>query len=251
MSRWKAAGIHLLLSIALALAVGALLFFVWYPGPLFAASGGDRLVLILIGIDIAIGPLLTLVVFRAGKRGLKFDLAVIALLQVAALLYGLHVISAARPAYLVFAVDRIVAVSANQLEPADLARAQPGFDRVPWTGPRLAYARMPTDATASEEILMSALRGKDLERFPQYYEPYQAQAQQVVAKLRPLDELTGADAATRALVERAVARSRTAEAELGWLPLVARSNDIIALVRRADASIAGYVEVDPWRFANE
>ena len=41
-----------------------------------------------VGKTTVVGPLLTLIVFRAGKPGMKFDLAVIGLVQVAALAYG-------------------------------------------------------------------------------------------------------------------------------------------------------------------
>ena len=45
MSRWKAAGIHLSISLAIGLLVGALLFGVWYPPPYFHAAGADELIL--------------------------------------------------------------------------------------------------------------------------------------------------------------------------------------------------------------
>ena len=50
MTRWRAAGIHLLLSALLGVCVLALLFFVWYPGPLFRATGGEKLLLLIVGI---------------------------------------------------------------------------------------------------------------------------------------------------------------------------------------------------------
>src|SRR5215467_6827215 len=106
MSRWKASGIHLLLSCAI---VGAVLVFmvsVWYRWPLFILAGGAGITLILAGVDVTLGPLITLIIFKPGKKGLKFDLTFIALLQVVALAYGVHVIFIARPVYLVFAVDR-------------------------------------------------------------------------------------------------------------------------------------------------
>jgi hypothetical protein len=190
---------------------------------------------------------LTLVVFRSGKRGLKFDLAVIAVLQMAALLYGLNVISAARPAFLVFTVDRLVAVSANQLDDADLKLAPAGFDRAPWSGPRMAFAHMPEDRDTAEAIMFTALRGKDLEKYPQHYQDYSANAAAVVARAKPLALLAARDAAASAKVQRLVARSGVAESELGWLPLVARSKDIVAVVRRTDAAIVGYLDLDPWR----
>ena len=102
---------------------GAVLVFmltVWYPRPLFEAAGGDRLIFILMAVDVTLGPLITLIIFKAGKRGLKFDLAVIASLQLAALVYGMHTVYLARPVYLVFTKDRFDLVSAADLDDRDL-----------------------------------------------------------------------------------------------------------------------------------
>jgi hypothetical protein len=124
LTRWRAAGIHLLISAGIGGAVLALMLTFWYPPPLFQAMGGIGLALILIGVDIVMGPLLTLVVFRSGKRGLKLDLTAIGVLQLAALLYGCHVISLARPAYIVFVKDQFQVATAVELEPQRLAQAR-------------------------------------------------------------------------------------------------------------------------------
>src|SRR5690349_3518054 len=115
MSRWKAASIHSLFSLIVAAALGWLLLGLWYPPPYFHAAGADELMLLLVGVDLAIGPLLTLIVFRSGKRGLRFDLTAIAVLQTAALIYGLSVVLKSRPIFLVSAMDHFVLVAANEI----------------------------------------------------------------------------------------------------------------------------------------
>jgi hypothetical protein len=62
-----------------------LMLAVWYPQHYFAAMGGTTLILLLIGVDVVIGPLITLIVFDPKKKSLRFDLAVIAVLQLGAL----------------------------------------------------------------------------------------------------------------------------------------------------------------------
>src|SRR5258708_25743002 len=105
-TRWQASGLHLLISVAVAAAVFALMLSLWYPGPLFEAAGGDDLLFILVGVDVVVGPLITLVIFRSGKRGLKFDLAVIGMLQIAALAYGVYALDLARPPFLGLVKDQ-------------------------------------------------------------------------------------------------------------------------------------------------
>ena len=173
MSRWRASGIHFLLSAAVATAVLAFMLSVWYPRPLFEAAGGDRLIFILVAVDVTIGPLITLIIFKAGKEGLKLDLAVIATLQLAALAYGMHTVYVARPVYLVFTKDRFELVSAADLEADDLKKARPEFDHLPLGRPKYIAAVPPSDREARQKLLTESLRGKDLQMHPQYYVPYE------------------------------------------------------------------------------
>ena len=57
LNRWKASALHLALSAAIAVAVVTLMLAVWYPQPYFAAMGGATLIMLLIGVDVVIGPL--------------------------------------------------------------------------------------------------------------------------------------------------------------------------------------------------
>jgi hypothetical protein len=166
MSRWKAAGIHLSINAVIALLAAGLIYGIWYPHPYSQAAGAGTLVLLLLGVDLVLGPLLTLVVFKVGKKGLKFDLAAIAILQVCAFVYGLHVVAAARPAFIVGVIDRFVLVSANELDQADLDKAtNPEFRSAPWTGPKLVGAQLPTDSKLRNDIVFSGAAGKTWRNF--------------------------------------------------------------------------------------
>ena len=52
MSRWKAAGLHLLISLVVAILAGSLIYFVWYPPPYFQVAGGSTLMLVMMGVDV-------------------------------------------------------------------------------------------------------------------------------------------------------------------------------------------------------
>ena len=88
MNRWKAFGIHLAISLVVFLALLGIIILLWYPGILFSIDGGWEGLKIVMGVDVVLGPLLTLVVFKVGKPGLKFDLTCIAVAQIACMVTG-------------------------------------------------------------------------------------------------------------------------------------------------------------------
>ena len=63
-SRIKAASIHFGLSVLLAVLAAFLVFIVWYPYPYRDISGGRDLFLLVVVVDVVMGPLLTLTVFN-------------------------------------------------------------------------------------------------------------------------------------------------------------------------------------------
>ena len=67
-------------------------------------------------MDVVCGPLLTLVLAspRKSRRERWLDFSLIGLIQLAALAYGMHSVWVARPVALVFEVDRLVVVTANE-----------------------------------------------------------------------------------------------------------------------------------------
>lgn len=236
LGRWRAAGLHLALSAVVAVAVTALMLGLWYPRPLFEAQGGNELVMILVGVDVVAGPFLTLLVFKAGKPGLKFDLAAIALTQLAALAYGVHVVALARPAYLVFVLDRLEIVTAAELGDELLAEARyPEFRAAPWTGPRLAAADLPADPAEREQLIRLSAVGLDAQNFPRYYVPYGARRAAVLAKAQTVAAFRADEPATARIVDGYLADTGTPEDAVRVLLLRTRLAWVAVLVDPASA----------------
>jgi hypothetical protein len=196
----------------------------WYPAPLFTAEGGKNILYILIAVDVIVGPLITLIIFKSGKPGLRFDLTVIALLQAAALAYGVHVMFVARPVYIVLVDDQFETVRANDLETANVARAaRPEFRSVPLTGPRYVAVEMPKDVKALNELIAALKGGEVVEHFPQYYVPYSDQKARALARSGPLQALREADKAAAERIDREIAGTGRKASELNFLRLETRS----------------------------
>jgi hypothetical protein len=248
-SRWKASAVHLALSATAAAAVFATMYFVWYPGPFFTAMGGNDLVMILIGVDVVLGPLITLIVFSPGKARhlLRLDLAVIGTVQAAALAYGILVISEARPVYMVFTVDRFDLVAANDLKPEELARVtRPEFKDISWGRPRTVAVRSPTNPEEQFRVIQSALAGSDLQTFPQYFVPYAELAAEALERSKPAARLRKAHPEEAAEIDAALRRAERGIDDVRYLPLKARARDYSVLLDAKTGAILGFAKVNPW-----
>ena len=244
MSRWKASGIHLLLSAIIATVVVAFMLTLWYPWPLFDAAGGGRLLLILTGVDVTLGPLITLIVFKSGKKGMKFDLTFIACAQLLALAYGVHTMYIARPVYIAFTVDSFDLVAARDLDPQDLAEATfPQFKHMPLGRPQYIAVVGPQDPLEKAKLIEALMKGKDLHMLPKYYVPYAQEAQNVVKHAHPLGTLL--KRAPEA-VNSYLTASGLNEGSVRYLPLRGARGDGSVLVDATSGEPLKIVLVDPW-----
>lgn len=247
LNRWTASLIHLGISAAIGVTVVALMLLVWYPRPYFSAMGGDMLILLLIGVDVVIGPLITLIIFDPKKKALRFDLSVIAALQLAALAYGCMVMFVARPVYNVYVTDRFETVAANQVDEASLAKASGEFRSLPLTGPKIISAHQPADAQRQADIVVQAMNGgPDLANLPDLYAAYGAARAEAAQRARPLAELIKRQPADAATIRAFLTDAGRTEDSVGFLPMRARNKDMTVVVDKKTGDVVGIVPVYPW-----
>jgi hypothetical protein len=245
-TRWQAAPIHLGISAAIATVVFSSMLLLWYPRPYFYAAGGRTLLLLLIGVDVIIGPLLTLIVFDPRKKRLVVDLAVIATLQLGALAYGAWVMFNARPVYVAFAGDRFELVEASAIDPDDQALAKSRFRSLPMTGPQIVGTRLPADPEELDRLGRVAMLGGSVGAFPQHFVPYAAVTHDVLARAKPLSRLRQGNPENAAAIDAWVSASGRPEASLRYVPLQARHGDMTVIVDAASGEVRGVLAVDPW-----
>jgi hypothetical protein len=248
-NRFRAAALHLGISMAIAAAVFLSVRHVWYPGALYDSAGGRDLFLLLVTVDVVVGPLITLIVYRPGKPGLRFDMVTIALLQLAALGYGLWALSLSRPVYVVFVKDRFELTRASDIEAADLERVRgTPYGRLPWTGPRHIGVAFPKDPNEQFELMVSATGGKDIHTYPRYFAPYESTALQAAAKAQPLASLRRFNPGLEAEIEAIPAKYGRPAAELAFLPLKTGKADVTVILGARDGAVLGLERLHPWEY---
>lgn len=161
MKRSHAFLLHLAISVTV---VGSFVLatnFLWYPTPLLTFQGGLLVIGILMAVDVILGPLLTLLVYKPGKKRLVLDLAFIGLIQSAAFTYGAYVVYSERPLYLAFAYSRFYVVRASDMT----GLPPPEVDNAPRygvLGPRIVFAHIPDSELRNGGGILSAIMGDSL-----------------------------------------------------------------------------------------
>jgi len=117
-NRYSAFLVHLLISLGILAVLLAIIFFVWFPYD-FIHAGGLHGLKILTGVDLVLGPLLTLIVFNRAKKSLKLDLSVVAIIQIVCMAIGLFLIYQQRPLVQLLADDSINIISAYDFKQYD------------------------------------------------------------------------------------------------------------------------------------
>lgn len=241
-ARLKAFLLHLTVSIFIALLAVLAVFRVWYPAPLHEALGVTHIFLLLLLIDVILGPLLTLLVFKTGKKTLIIDMAIIACLQLAALSYGLWTVAEGRPAWIVYNTDRFDVVTVVDIDSRQLDEARAQYRSASWSGPQWVGAVKPDDPERNNNILFEAIRGgSDIAQRPNLYRPLEEVAEAMPLYALPLAVLN--DFNDPAKVNDVLYKWPDAAA---WVPLMARAKPMVVLLGENKSNVIAIVELAPW-----
>jgi len=233
---------HLLFSVVLASISIFFVFFIWYPSPLHSAAGVTEIFLILLSVDVVLGPILTLLVSKEGKKSLKLDVSVILVLQIAALFYGISTVAKGRPVWIVFNVDRFDMVQAYQVDESYRQKARPEYQSFSWSGPKWIAARKPLDVAAQNNLVFeSVFGGVDMPLRPDLYVPYENELSNIKVRALQLSALYKYNQAQN--VEKVLAEWPNANA---YLPMMARLGAATVLINTYSGSVVAVVPLNPW-----
>jgi hypothetical protein len=241
-SRLKFFLIHLAISFVIAFFVIGIVFFVWYPYPLAKAAGVTQLFLMMLTIDVIIGPLLGLIVYKQGKKTLKMDLGVIILLQIAALCYGIYSIEQGRPVWLAYNVDNFQLIRKNEILEDGLQKALPQYQQTSWLKPQYVGVELAKDIqTRNDDTFAEALGGISIAQKPERYVPLDKVKKQIQQHAQNLDALYQFN--DKASVEKTLSKYPQATA---FVPLKANAVDMTVLIKET-GEVVKIVDLRPWK----
>lgn len=242
-NRYQAFSIHFLVSLLIVVNFAFLILSRWYPEPFFGADGGWSIFRMIILVDLVLGPCLTLIIYKPGKKGLKFDMSAIAVVQLVALIYGGSILYQERPMFLVFSVDRFVLVSADDIDISKLR--DPSLLNATEVGPIPVYARMPEDPEERNKLVSEVLSGQpDLEFRSEYYEPYTPNLASVLAKGKRIEVFQSLTDSEREKVT--MFHAGNCSDGCIYFPLVGKKQEVLLAISKKDGRVVGGIDVDPW-----
>ncbi len=236
--------LHFSVSLVIVLVGSIVVYYVWYPAPLYKASGVNGIYLIVLGVGLVVGPILTFLVSKPNKKSLKFDLIVIVLLQVAGFFYGLYQVYDGRPTWIAYSVDRFDLIRNNEIDTRKLAKASPEYQKVSRSGPKYVAAIIPKDnPDLSNEILFDEIgSGIAPSQRPELYATLNQVEQAMSERAQPLSVLDNYN--DKAKVRDILSVYPQANS---FLPLKTNAVNMTVLINTTEqAKVIKIVDLRPW-----
>ena len=242
----RVASIHLVISLIVGAGVAAIMFGVWYPYPYNELTKAPQLFGLLMMVDIVCGPLLTGILYRPQKPKYQWrlDLALIAFIQLAAMVYGLNQVTASRPVWLAFEIDRFRIVQWDEI--------QPPYDKRPSqfqvsTPQLIGVSRLSNDDPSFPASIQLSLNGIHPSFRPDRWVSYESQKKEVIDALFSLDNLKNASSSTKNDIRSSIVEARLQENDVGYLPLVLDIHtDWIFLINKKTGNPIKAIHTDGW-----
>lgn len=241
--RLKMFAIHLAVSLLFASLSLIWVYFIWHPYPLALAVGVTDIFIMMLVIDTILGPVLTFIVADQTKPSFKFDLSIIALIQISALVYGMYSIAMSRPVWIVFDTARFDLVQARDISSEKIKRVSSPYDQLTFFKPAWsAVKQSQSDAERSQRLFEELETGISPSMQPMLYEALDLHFNQVKQQSLPLSQLYRYN--SKREVDEILKQYAKANA---WLPLKSSHLDMVVLINKEKADAFKIVNLRPWK----
>jgi hypothetical protein len=234
-SRLKAFGLHFSGSACVLLLILGTFYFGWYRWPGWYLTGVLKVLPILVGVDLVLGPLMTFIIANPMKPSneLMRDVAFIVGLQLVALLYGCTALWKGRPLYYAFSVSELTVVQAMDIDPAEVElgrRSNPGLAPDWYSLPRWIWAPLPQDSQSRDSIVSSAIKGgSDVTSMPRYFKDWSQGLPELRKQLKKVDEWRYFSGAQQKLLKERMKEQGFAPDDATTLPMTGHGVPLLAV----------------------
>lgn len=225
-------------------------YFIWFPHSFSKLGGFNDTAFIIIFADLILGPLLVFIVYKEGKKFLRFDINVLLGIQLFAFAFGAYSLYLKHPAYAVFTVDRFTLANVSQLYPQQPWLTQ--FKLSFFSSPLFVVAKSPSNLKERNTLMFDVLlKGKpDINERPELFEPFEQHIDTIFSKSIPLDLLFNSES-NREKFAQFYKIHGGKPGDYAYFPLKGNNKkDMIWVFDRNTATPIGIIDSDPWVVAN-
>lgn len=246
----KAFAIHLALSIVIVSAIISTIIYFWYPVDYLDITSFKEIAVLIISIDLMLGPLLTFVVYKKNKKSLRFDLAVIAVIQFSALTYGSYYLFQAHPVYLTYAKGSFSLINAKLAKPENAKYSEYKVSKI--SSVNLAYSEIPTDPNEKNKLLNESFNGgPDLEERVDLYKPYDDHISEIIEESLDAEKIFS-DPKTKNKTKRFLKKFGSNNLDkFVFLPLEGSTKNVVIVLDKKTAKPITTLAIDPWKLTKK
>jgi hypothetical protein len=234
--RLKLFSLHLLSSATVLTLVLGSLYFGWYRWPGWYLTDVIRVIVVMVCVDVVLGPTLTLIIAnqKKSRRELARDIGIIVAVQLGALLYGSAQLWNGRPLYYAFSVNVLQLVQAYDIDDkeAKLGREQNPTLAPHWYSlPRWIWAPLPKDAETAQKIAASAVTGgDDVISMPRYFKRWEDGLSSLRGQLKKVDDVAYFAKSEKKKLKDKMRAAGIADDKEDTMPLTGRGHPLLAVI---------------------
>ncbi len=242
--RLKAFSLHLLSSATLLTLILGCLYLGWYRWPGWYLTDVKTVVLVMVGVDVVLGPTLTLIIAnqKKSRRELTRDIGVIVAVQLCALTYGSVSLWNGRPLYYAYSEGLLQLVQAYDIDAheAKLGREQNPELAPHWYSlPRWIWAPLPQNTEEARKIVTSTITGgDDVISMPRYFKPWKEGLPSLRSKLKKVDDVAYFAKSEKKKLKDKMKTAGMADDQPDTMPLTGRGHPLLAVIDPASLKIA-------------
>jgi len=243
--RLQAFSLHLLSSATLLTLILGSLYFGWYRWPGWHLTDVKTVVLVMVCVDVVLGPALTFIIAnqKKSRRELTRDIGIIVVVQLCALIYGSVSLWSGRPLYYAYSEGILQLVQAYDIEDAESEigrRQNPGLAPHWYSLPRWIWAPLPENAEESQKIVASAVTGgDDVTSMPKYFKPWEDGLPSLRSKLKKVDDVAYFAKSQKQKLKERMKAAGLPDDQVNTMPLTGRGQPLLAVIDPVTLKIAG------------
>jgi hypothetical protein len=200
-------------------------------------------VMVLVGVDVVLGPLLTFIIAGSSKsrRELVRDIGVIVAVQLCALIYGSVSLWNGRPLYFAFSETVLQMVQAYDIDADESAlgrRQNPDLAPHWYSLPRWIWAPLPKDQQEHDKIVASAIGGgDDVISMPQYFQRWEKGLPDLRTRLKKVDDVAYFQKTDKKVLKERMRAAGLATDQADTMVLTGRGRPLLAVFDRSTLRI--------------